>query len=524
MPPSRVFLSYSHVDERWKERLAGHLQVLGVEGLFEVWDDRRIAAGASWRQEIDAAVDQAQVAVLLISQDFLTSRFVRDVEVPRLLDRRARQGMRIVPVIVRSCPWRRVEWLAALQARPHDGRPLASFRGDRVNLELTAIAEEICDLLQGAPTTGSSAAAPAPAAAAPRSRPGARPAPGRRVRDSSAAAAEETATSPAARAWSWLRAVLRQRPEEATALLLASLGGGVGFLGLAAQRARERLIGIPPLSYPKPYLFRTGLEALWSLPWRGLATLAAPHPALRSSALTLLALTIGLLLVGRLASARPAVGVAALTVSAVLLSAGAWLYAAAIHSTLVPSAPGSGLGCVSEPAASPDRLAALAACTWLASDRPADESRRRGLAGLLGWLALAALAGTWAGARANGPTSRPPRARWGLAALHALTALLLLSLLPAAHAYGEWGVSYPAVIPRDQAAPACDQPLLRTISQRVCCAANVAAGAEGMALFLWGGGCPEHSGLVAAKDMAAIGASSCLVERPQMRPIGSRCP
>jgi hypothetical protein len=45
MSQPKVFLSYSHLDEWWKEGLAGHLQVLGGEGLLEVWDDRTPARG-----------------------------------------------------------------------------------------------------------------------------------------------------------------------------------------------------------------------------------------------------------------------------------------------------------------------------------------------------------------------------------------------------------------------------------------------------------------------------------------------
>lgn len=66
---AKVFLSYSRVDEGWKERVVGHLQVLSGEGLLEVWDDLRIAAGASWEEEIGDASEQARVAVLLISKD-----------------------------------------------------------------------------------------------------------------------------------------------------------------------------------------------------------------------------------------------------------------------------------------------------------------------------------------------------------------------------------------------------------------------------------------------------------------------
>ena len=71
-----IFISYSHVDEEWKDRLIRQLNVLASEEHFKVWDDRRIAAGDDWYPEIEAAVNTASVAILLISEDFLTSSFI----------------------------------------------------------------------------------------------------------------------------------------------------------------------------------------------------------------------------------------------------------------------------------------------------------------------------------------------------------------------------------------------------------------------------------------------------------------
>ena len=33
-----VFISYSHKDEDWKDRLVTHLGVLAQQGVLEVWD------------------------------------------------------------------------------------------------------------------------------------------------------------------------------------------------------------------------------------------------------------------------------------------------------------------------------------------------------------------------------------------------------------------------------------------------------------------------------------------------------
>ncbi|HEX3528220.1 MAG TPA: TIR domain-containing protein [Thermoanaerobaculia bacterium] len=149
-----VFISYSHKDETWKDQLVGQLRVLELEGGLEVWDDRKIAAGDGWRAEITTAVESARAAVLLISADFLTSGFIRGTEVPHLLQRRAQDGLRIIPLIVRPCPWRRVPWLAEIQSRPTDGRPITDGNSVQIEKDLSALAEEIADLLGHKPKVG----------------------------------------------------------------------------------------------------------------------------------------------------------------------------------------------------------------------------------------------------------------------------------------------------------------------------------------------------------------------------------
>jgi len=47
----KVFISYSHKDEIWKDRLLTHLSVLDYEGLLHVWTDRRIEVGAAYSKD-----------------------------------------------------------------------------------------------------------------------------------------------------------------------------------------------------------------------------------------------------------------------------------------------------------------------------------------------------------------------------------------------------------------------------------------------------------------------------------------
>ena len=148
MTSPSVFISYSHKDEEWKDRLVTHLRVLQMEGLLDVWEDRRIEAGSDWYPEIENAINTANVAILMISANFLTSNFILGKEVPTLLRRREKEGVRVIPIIVKPCAWTQLKWLSKIQARPKDGRALSSGTENQIDIDLASIAEEIAQLAE----------------------------------------------------------------------------------------------------------------------------------------------------------------------------------------------------------------------------------------------------------------------------------------------------------------------------------------------------------------------------------------
>ena len=136
----RIFISYSHVDERLKERLVRHLRVVRRGIHLDVWEDRQIPPGAVFPTEIRAAIEAADIALLLISADFLTSTYVQEVEVPLILQRRDAGQMRIVPVLAQPCAWQDIEWLSELQIHPTDLKPLSEKDPAQVERDLTDLA------------------------------------------------------------------------------------------------------------------------------------------------------------------------------------------------------------------------------------------------------------------------------------------------------------------------------------------------------------------------------------------------
>lgn len=152
-----IFVSYSRHDEAWRERITKHLRVL--DHVFDVWSDERIALGDTWRDEIRGALETAAAAILLVSADFLTSPFVRSEEVPVLLERRRREGLRVAPVIVKDCAWKAVPWLASMQFHPRDARPLAARTEAEQDEALAELAGQLVKLLGRDPTSFAAAQA-----------------------------------------------------------------------------------------------------------------------------------------------------------------------------------------------------------------------------------------------------------------------------------------------------------------------------------------------------------------------------
>ena len=100
------FISYTHTDYRLCQEFQSHLALSKDHGGADFWADKRIQAGEQWSAAIEAAIDQAEIFLLLVSAKFFGSAYIMDIELPRILARAAQCEGLVVPVILRKCFWR----------------------------------------------------------------------------------------------------------------------------------------------------------------------------------------------------------------------------------------------------------------------------------------------------------------------------------------------------------------------------------------------------------------------------------
>lgn len=144
---SRVFISYSHADTEWLNRLQKHLRPLEREGAI-VWADTRIKAGDQWREEIRAALAETKVAVLLVSADFMASEFIVTNELPPLLKAAEDEGATILPVIISASSFLRTPSLSRFQAVNNPDKPLVQLRKANREKVLDDVARAVEDALK----------------------------------------------------------------------------------------------------------------------------------------------------------------------------------------------------------------------------------------------------------------------------------------------------------------------------------------------------------------------------------------
>jgi len=139
---NQVFISYSHKDKPWLDRLQTLLKPLVRSGAISVWTQAVIQPGAKWREELQRALAATKVAVFLVSASFLDSDFIAQEELRPLLAAAEREGVKILWVYLSHCLYDATP-IGAYQAAHDIKQPLAELRGAAQQRVLLDVARAI---------------------------------------------------------------------------------------------------------------------------------------------------------------------------------------------------------------------------------------------------------------------------------------------------------------------------------------------------------------------------------------------
>ncbi len=151
MVRSKVFISYAHEDG--KEILPDLLDHLKHKRI-EILCDKSIVPGERWNKHIAEWVQNCDIAILLISNHFIASDFIKDEEVTPLLERWMRGEVKLIPLLISDCLWQEfpgishVSNLSEIQLAQKPERDLKYLRANdesAFHRVLTSVAAQVLD-------------------------------------------------------------------------------------------------------------------------------------------------------------------------------------------------------------------------------------------------------------------------------------------------------------------------------------------------------------------------------------------
>jgi len=135
-----IFYSYSQKDEMLREELDNHLSALKELGVIKGWHDGQITAGTERKKEIDQRLMTAQIILLLISADFLSTNYCGDDEMKFAMKRHESREAVVIPVMLRSVDWKGMPF-EKLEALPKGAKAVMDW--DNLDQAFTNVAKGI---------------------------------------------------------------------------------------------------------------------------------------------------------------------------------------------------------------------------------------------------------------------------------------------------------------------------------------------------------------------------------------------
>ncbi|MCP4252596.1 MAG: toll/interleukin-1 receptor domain-containing protein [Candidatus Scalindua sp.] len=139
---SQLFISYCHKDKQWLDHLLTMLTPFAEKHGLSFWSDQDVVPGEALLDKINEALRAANVALLLISSDYLASSFVQQHELPAILNKYKLGGIRILWIAVRPSMYKETP-ISNIQALNNPSTPLSQYSYREVETKLFNVCTRI---------------------------------------------------------------------------------------------------------------------------------------------------------------------------------------------------------------------------------------------------------------------------------------------------------------------------------------------------------------------------------------------
>lgn len=144
---NKVFVCYSHKDKKYLDLLLKHID----DKLLNVWSDEKIEGAEHWEEEIQKALESCNCGILILSANFFNSKFIKNVEVEKLLQNQYEKNTYLLPILAEHCNIDKYKWISRKEVLPKGFKAIENIKKRNHNKEAVKIVQRVEKLLQKQP-------------------------------------------------------------------------------------------------------------------------------------------------------------------------------------------------------------------------------------------------------------------------------------------------------------------------------------------------------------------------------------
>lgn len=119
----KIFISYSHTDKLYKDKIRRALHPLVLNNTLKIWEDGELIPGALYNKEIKQHLNDSDIIIYLLSIDFFCSEYILEHEYTPVIEKWKRGEVRLVGVLVTNCAFQSTDF-GQIHLLPSAAKPL----------------------------------------------------------------------------------------------------------------------------------------------------------------------------------------------------------------------------------------------------------------------------------------------------------------------------------------------------------------------------------------------------------------